>query len=143
MATHLAGTGEVSADEFLRTIDVMTVLENYHTSEQKEYLKNRRERAGEDHARQVPAEWAQLIALVRVEMEKGTDPTSPQVQILANRWLNLVNEFAASDHGVKQSLGQGWKEQGEILAGQYGSEHDPRGVFEYIGKAMAAAKSPP
>ena len=67
-------------------------------------------------------------------MEKGTDPTSPQVQILANRWLNLVNEFAASDHGVKQSLGQGWKEQGEILSGQVRKRADPQGVFEYMAR---------
>ena len=40
---HLAAASDVSADEFIRAIEVMTVMENYRTSEQQEYLKKRRE----------------------------------------------------------------------------------------------------
>ena len=81
IAAHLSAAGEVSADEFIRTIEEMTMIENYYTAEQMEYLKKRREEVGEERMQQAPADWAELIAQVRAEMEKGTDPTTPQVQV--------------------------------------------------------------
>ena len=48
-AARLDTAGEVSADEFLRAIEVMIVMENYRTSEQQEYLNKRREHPREEH----------------------------------------------------------------------------------------------
>lgn len=138
LATHFQAAEEVSADEFLRTIEEMTVLENSYTPEQMEYLKKRREQVGEARMRQAPADWAELIALVRAAMQEGADPADPKVRALAKRWMALVHEFSGGDPGIERSLGRVWKEQGDDLAVQYGAESDPRGVFEYIGKAMAA-----
>src|SRR5438128_3989038 len=47
LAEHFRPAGEVSADEFLRTIEVMNMIENYYTPEQLESLRKRREEAGE------------------------------------------------------------------------------------------------
>src|SRR5438093_12269538 len=46
LAAHFRTAGEVSADVFLQTIEVMTMIENYYTPEQLEQLKKRREEAG-------------------------------------------------------------------------------------------------
>jgi len=143
IATHLSAAGEVSADEFIRTIEEMTMIENYYTAEQMEYLKKRREEVGEERMRQAPADWAELIAQVRAEMEKGTDPTTPHVQSLARRWLALINEFTGGDPGISKSLGRVWNEQGDNIVAQHGTEYDPRGVSEYIGQAIAAVKASP
>jgi DNA-binding transcriptional MerR regulator len=140
IAAQFRAAGEVSADEFLRTIEGMTMIENYYTPEQLEYLKTRREQVGEERIQQAPAEWAELIAQVRAEMEQGTDPTDPRVQTLAKRWMALVNEFTGGDPGIERSLGRLWKEQGDNLVAQYGTEYDPRGLSEYIGQAIAAVK---
>src|SRR4051812_8526659 len=51
LAAHFRMAGEVSADVFLQTIEVMTMIENYYTPEQLESLKKRRDEAaaaGED-----------------------------------------------------------------------------------------------
>jgi MerR family transcriptional regulator, thiopeptide resistance regulator len=140
IAARLRAAGEVSADEFLRTIEGMTMIESYYTPEQLDYLKRRREEVGEERMRQAPADWAELIAQVRAAMEAGTDPAAPEVQALARRWMGLVAEFTGGDPGIERSLGRLWKEQGGNLAAQHGAEYDPRGVSEYIGKAIAAAK---
>jgi MerR family transcriptional regulator, thiopeptide resistance regulator len=143
IATHLSAAEEVSADEFIRTIEEMTMFQNYYTPEQLEYLKKRGEEIGEERMRQAPADWAELIAQVRAEMEKGTDPTTPYVQSLARRWMALINEFTGGDAGISKSLGRLWKEQGDNIAAQHGIEHDPRGVSEYIGQAIAVMKASP
>src|SRR5205809_3901830 len=46
LTAYFRTAGEVSADVFLQTIEVMTMIENYYTPEQLEQLKKRREEAG-------------------------------------------------------------------------------------------------
>jgi DNA-binding transcriptional MerR regulator len=140
LAAHFSAAEEVSADEFLRTIEVMTMMENYYTPEQKEYLKKRREQVGEEAIRAVEKEWPELIARMKAEMEVGTDPAAPKVQALAKRWRELVDSFTGGDPGIRESLHRLWKEQGPNLAAQHGMEYDPR-LFEYVGRANAAAKT--
>ena len=141
IATHLRAAGDVSADEFIRTIEEMTMIENYYTAEQMESLKKRAEEVGEERMRQAPTDWAELIAEVRAEMEQGTDPTTPHVLSLARRWLALINEFTGGDPGISRSLGRLWQEQGDNIVAQHGAEYDSRGVYDYIGKAIAIVKA--
>ena len=49
----------VSADEFLTTIEEMTMIEKYYTPEQLESLQRRREEVGEEVIRQAPQQWAE------------------------------------------------------------------------------------
>jgi DNA-binding transcriptional MerR regulator len=135
---HLSEAGEVPADELLRTIEVMTMIENYYTPEQLEALKKRREApGGEEMAKKGQADWAELIEAYRAEMEKGTDPADPRVQALAKRQQALIDAFTGGDPGIAQSLKRLWTEQGDKLAAQYG--YDPR-VMEYLGRAAEAAR---
>ncbi len=140
IAAHFRAAEEVSADEFLRVIERMTMIENYYTPEQLESIKTRGEQMGEEAIRQSQVDWAELIAEVRAEEEKGTDPTDPKVQAMARRWMDLVNGFTGGDPGIAQSLQRLWKEQGDNLVAQHELQNDPRDVSEYIGQAMAAVK---
>jgi DNA-binding transcriptional MerR regulator len=137
VAARLESAGEVSAEEFIRMIEEMTMIESYYTPEQLEALKARGEQLGPERIQQSQREWADLIAQVRSEMEKGTDPAAPEVQAMARRWRDLVEQFTGGDPGIERSLGRLWKEQGDTLVAQHGTEYDPRGVYEYIGRAMA------
>jgi DNA-binding transcriptional MerR regulator len=140
IAGHFEAAEEVSADHFIRTIQEMTMIENYYTPEQLDDLKERGEQIGQERIQQSQQEWAELIAQVHAEMDKGTDPSAPEVQAMARRWMALVNEFTGGDPGITRSLGRLWQEQGDTLVAQHKMPHDPRGVQEYIGRAMAAAR---
>jgi MerR family transcriptional regulator, thiopeptide resistance regulator len=140
IADRLRLADEVSAGEFLRIIKEMIMIEDYYSSEQLDYLKKRRELIGEERMNQVPGEWAALIGQVRAEMEKGSDPLSPQVLALAKRWQGLVNEFTGGDPGIERSVGRLWNERGDNLVERHGAEYDLRGLTEYIGQAIAAVK---
>src|SRR5262249_100530 len=53
----------VSAEDFLQTIEEMTMIEKYYTPEQLEYLRKRREEAGEageERIQQGPQLWTDL-----------------------------------------------------------------------------------
>jgi hypothetical protein len=140
LATHFLAAEEVSADEFIRTIERITMIDKYYTAEQLEYLKKRAEEVGEERMQQAPGEWAELIALVKAEMQKGTDPSDPAVQALAKRWRGLVNEFTGGDPGIEQSLRRLWTEQANNIAAQHGTHYYDPQVSEYIGKATSTGR---
>lgn len=141
LADHFSPAGEVSADEFLQTIEVMNMIENYYTPEQLDHLKQRREAAaagGVDIAKKGQEDWAALFDELRVAMEQGIDPADPKVQALEQRRQALINAFTGGDKGIEQSLSRLWQEQGDKLATQYG--YDPK-LMEYMGKVAAAGKN--
>lgn len=141
IAAHFQSTEEVSAVEFLQTIEAITMTEKYFTPEQLALIESRREEAGEELLRQRQEEWADLIADVRAEMDARTDPTTAKVQKLVKRWVEMVNATTAGDPAIEKALKRLWEEQGDTLAAQHGSQYDPRPVFGYIAKAIAASNS--
>lgn len=138
IARWLAAADPVSVEHFLCTIERITMVEKYYTPEQLEYLKQRREIVGEERIREVEAEWPRLMAEVRAEMEKGTDPSDPRVQALAQRWMGLVQEFTGGDPGIAQSLKTMYeREQPQDIHSSIPS--DVHELFAYVGKAMELA----
>jgi MerR family transcriptional regulator, thiopeptide resistance regulator len=145
LAVHFRAAGEVSADEFLRTIEEMTMLEamaeKYFTPEQLQVIKERREQVGQEHLERMQETWAELIALIRTEMEKGTDPADAKVQALGRRWQDLLHQSTAGDPEIQEAMKRLWEEQGDSLAAQFGSKYDSRPIWGYITRAIAVAKS--
>jgi DNA-binding transcriptional MerR regulator len=134
VAAVLRVAGEVPADELVRLIEEMTMIEKYYTPEQMDYLKQRAAEVGEDRIRQVEAEWPQLMAQVRAAMDQGKDPRSPEVQALARRWMELIREFTGGNPEVAASLKKMWQQEPTI----HGMDTGPvREMAEYVSRALA------
>jgi DNA-binding transcriptional MerR regulator len=142
LAAHLRPAGEVSAEEFLEAIEVMTMMQKYFTTEQLDAIKSARDQLGDEKLAQKQEEWAELIADIRAEMERGTDPIDAKVQALAKRWMDLVNWTTGGDPAMQQAIKRHWEEQGDAIVAQHGSRYDWRPVRGYIEKAVAALKGP-
>lgn len=119
-----------SADEFIQAIEVMTMFDKYYTKEQP---ARRREMFGEEKMREFQEEWPRLIASVKEEMQRGTDPSDPKVQALAKRWMELVEAFTGGDPGIAQSLKNFYRGEPQF-AQQQGLE---AGMSEYIQRALS------
>jgi DNA-binding transcriptional MerR regulator len=145
LASHLRAAGVVSTDEFLQTIEEMamldTIAEKYFTPEQLQVIKKGREQVGQQELERMQETWAEVIALIRTEMENGTDPASTKVQSLLRRWQDLVHQSSCGDPQIQQAMKRLWEEQGDSLVAQFGSKYDSRPIWGYINRAMAAAKS--
>jgi DNA-binding transcriptional MerR regulator len=135
----------VSADEFLGSIQEMTMLEalqeKYFTPEQLQTIKARRHEVGHDQLERGQEQWAELIAALRTEMDHGTDPASPKVQALAARWQDLLRQSTAGDPQIQAAMKKLWEEQGDHLAAQFGAKYDSRPVWAYVTRAIQAAKA--
>jgi MerR family transcriptional regulator, thiopeptide resistance regulator len=140
VAERLRSSEVVSVEEFLETMEAMmdaeTMFEKYYTPEQLQQLEERKKMLGEEHIREVEQEWPRLIAQVREEMAKGTDPASETMQRLSKRWMELVQEFTGGDPGITQSLKNLY--QGEPSV-QQRNGLDP-GIFAYVQQAVAASR---
>jgi DNA-binding transcriptional MerR regulator len=91
-------------EAFLKTIEVMTMWENKFTPEQRAEVKERGAQLGPEKIREVEQEWVALIAAMRAEMEKGTDPTSDAVQAIARRSRELVAMFSGGNEAIEGTL---------------------------------------
>ena len=140
VAGYCASGGEGSAEDFLQTIEMMSMIESYYTPEQMESFRKRSAEAaaaGVDLAQQGTAAWQELLAQLKVEMDSGTDPADPKVQALEKRRQALVNAFSGGDKAIEENLERMWKEQGDKLCAQFGI--DPK-LMAYLGKAVEAAR---
>jgi DNA-binding transcriptional MerR regulator len=126
---------EVSVDDFLFTIEAMTMYDKYFTPGQREQLEERGRVVGQERIAQVEQDWPALIAQVRAEMEKGTDPSDPVVRRLAERWMALVNEFTGGDPQLEQSVRRLYQEE-PAMREKSGIEPD---IMEYIARAKPSS----
>lgn len=127
-----------TADDFLKAIEEMTMLEKHYTPEQLSQLRARARDVGPDRIQQVEGEWRELLGLVRQEMDKGTDPLSEPVARLAQWWQSLVNEFTGGDAGITASLGNLYREDHTAVAEAHGDAVPTPEIFAYIQPALAS-----
>lgn len=117
MADKINSIGEEpSVEELLDLIEATTMFEKYYTAEQLTTLQKLAEDMGEEAMKKSQDDWTQLIAEVKSEMDKGTDPKSERVQDLARRWQDLINQFTGGDPGIAESLRKMYAQEGTVKA---------------------------
>lgn len=146
LTAAMARAEEVSADDFLRTVEAtMSVEQHLKTANEHFQLPPDQAKALAEHwakyskadIEAVQNEWPVLIAKVRAAMEAGTDPASPEVQAMAARWTELVRMFTGGNSAVSDQLKHRY-ETDQQLQGYTGI--DPK-LMEYTSRAFAAMKT--
>src|SRR3954447_5262578 len=126
----------LQTDDFLTTIEEMTMHQRYYTPEQLDQLEQRRRALGEDGIRDVEREWGEIFATPRAEMEAGTAPADPKLRPIAARGRELLALFTGGDAGIKQSLNDMWQNEDPATLSHGMVDAD---VMAYYGKVQAAA----
>jgi DNA-binding transcriptional MerR regulator len=132
LAVSFSSAETVSVDTLIQAIEGITMIEKEFTPEELREIKTRGEQLGEARIHEAESEWPRLIAQVRAEMEKGTDPTSDPVRALAARWRELVHQFTGGNPSIEQKLRAKFATEPDLRAK---SGLDPR-LMEYVGRAM-------
>jgi DNA-binding transcriptional MerR regulator len=88
IAAHFRAAGEVSAEEFLRTIEAMTMMEKLYTPEQMKKFQEAAGQVGPEEIKAVEEGWTALLSEVRAN--RDLDPASSQAQALGQRWEELL-----------------------------------------------------
>jgi DNA-binding transcriptional MerR regulator len=126
----------LDTDDFLTTIEEMTMRQRYYTPEQLDQLEQRRQTLGEQAIRDVEGEWAEIFATLRAEMDAGTDPADPKLRPLAERGRELVAMFTGGDPGIMIALKRMWENEDpeKVSHGMVDAE-----VWAYYGRVQEAA----
>ena len=124
-----------SVDQLLMTIEVMTMIEKYYTTEQLTALKARADALGPEGMQAAQQAWQDLFREVRAAIARGADPHEPEVQALAARWQALINAFTGGDAGIRGSLDTMYRQEPGLGARVGG---DPE-LFAFMQRALAPA----
>ncbi|MCW9708853.1 MerR family transcriptional regulator [Fodinibius salsisoli] len=136
IANLLKSSEDLSTEELLKTLNTMTKYEKYYTKDQLEYLEKRKQKLGEERIKEVQQEWKELIAEVRTEMEKDTDPNSEKMQELAARWEELIQEFTGGNKEIRKSLSNMYSNEDTEEASHGYVDNE---TMQFISKAMKKA----
>jgi DNA-binding transcriptional MerR regulator len=109
IAATLRRGENVDVEQFLKTIEVMTMWENKFTPEQIEEIRERGRQLGPERVRAVEGEWVSLLASLRAAMEKGTDPKTPEVQALVRCCHELTREFSGGNQSIEGTLTEAYR----------------------------------
>jgi DNA-binding transcriptional MerR regulator len=129
LAAALRHKEEVDLESLLKTIEVMTMWEDKFTPEQKEEIRERARQLGAERVREVEQEWVTLLAALRAEMEKGTDPKSAEVQRMVRRSRELTQQFSGGNAGIEKTLADAYRAG---AGAEFGLD---AALFEYIRRA--------
>jgi hypothetical protein len=121
-------------------MEVMRMHQTNYTPEQLAQLEARREEVGEGQIAAIEREWAALSAQLKAHRDAGTDPSDPEVRALAERWRDLTERtiagFTGGDHGITESLGHMYREEGPEKASRGTFDAD---LLEYVSRAQTTA----
>jgi len=138
LATHFRAAAEVSADEFIRTIEEMTMIDKLYTPEQMKQFEEVGKQVGPEEIQAVQDGWTALLAEVRAN--RDLDPASPQAQALGQRWAELTERTMRGYQAfpeLKQTIAENYKQgkfEGHALAPQAAD-------FAFIERVKAARQA--
>ncbi|HEX8200328.1 MAG TPA: MerR family DNA-binding protein, partial [Isosphaeraceae bacterium] len=135
IAAQLRTAGEASAEEFLRTIEVMIMVEKLYTPEQMKQFQEVGTLVGPEEIRTIEEAWMALLAEIRSAPD--LDPASPRAQDLGRRWDELTQRTMRGYQAfpeLKAAIAENY-EQGRFE----GHDHAPQAAdFAFIERVKAA-----
>jgi DNA-binding transcriptional MerR regulator len=135
LSARVRGAEGAPAEDLMETLEMITMYEKHFTAEQLRQIEERGREVGAERIAEVEQEWPKLIAEVRSAMERGVEPTSPEAQALAARWMGLVEEFTGGDAGIARSVSNVYRDEPKASER---SGLEPA-MMEWIGKARTGS----
>jgi hypothetical protein len=117
-------------DEWLTTMERMTMYEKYFTQDEVQELEQRHRNKD---VSTMAEEWPRLVAAMRKLMDDGTPPGAPEAQACARRWMSLAQESMGDKVSLIPKMHAMYKHEPSIQA-QTGIDV---AMLEYVGQAAA------
>ncbi|WP_323374048.1 MerR family transcriptional regulator [Plantactinospora alkalitolerans] len=105
-------------DQFMTTLEMISVFETYFTPEQREQLAQRRTELGGTAIEAARTEWAGLVEELLCHVRDETPVDDPRVRDLVARWDTLGNRFHVDGQGgerTKTAARRMWDDNSEEI----------------------------
>lgn len=80
-------------DQFMATLEMISMLDGHFTTEQQERLAERRDELGPEAVEEAKARWVALVEELLPHVQAGTPVDDPRVRDLVRRWDELGGAF--------------------------------------------------
>ncbi|MFF4895804.1 MerR family transcriptional regulator [Streptomyces sp. NPDC001068] len=90
-------------DQFMATLEMLSVFETSFTPEQRDQLAHRRDRLGPESVEEARTRWAGLVEQLLSHVQDDSPVTDPRVQELVRRWDELGSAFHAEGAAGEQT----------------------------------------
>ncbi|MFF0243809.1 MerR family transcriptional regulator [Streptosporangium sandarakinum] len=91
------------SDQFMTTLEMISMLETYFTQEQREELARRRGELGAEAVEEAKTHFIELVEQLLRHVQDGTPADDPQVREIVRRWDELATPFHAEDARGEQT----------------------------------------
>ena len=131
--------GAATVEELTRTINITVDYSRYYSPEQLEALAERRSAVGPDRMQAAQQEWMDVFADFGSAMQRGLDPADAEVQAIAARSAELIEEFTGGDPAMMASLSEMYAGEGpdQVMAEQ--GMAMPPGLWDYMSAARGTS----
>ncbi|MFF3441007.1 MerR family transcriptional regulator [Streptosporangium sp. NPDC002721] len=105
-------------DQFMTTLEMISMFENSFTTEQRERLARRRSDLGPEVVETARTEWAGLVEELLRHVRDDTPVDDPRVRALVHRWDAPANRFhddSDDGEGTKAAARRMWRENSEEI----------------------------
>ncbi|GAA2758269.1 MerR family transcriptional regulator [Actinopolymorpha rutila] len=113
---RLADSSMPDSQEFMTTLEMMTVFETYFTSEQREQLATRRAQLGPEVVEEARTRWAGLVEQLLGHVQERTPVEDPHVQDLLRDWDEVGEAFQADGAQTTAAARRMWQENSAELS---------------------------
>jgi DNA-binding transcriptional MerR regulator len=135
LLSRLDGSETPTPEQFMTTLEMITVLENHFTLEQRQELAARRLELGEDQVEKAKRQWAALVEEGLRYVDAGTPVSEAAVQDWASSWDEVGSMFHSGDQ-TKAAARAMWQDDSEALSANLPwSTTQLAGLMAYLQRA--------
>jgi DNA-binding transcriptional MerR regulator len=122
-------------EQFMATLEMITMLENYFTPEQRQELAGRRAELGSDSIEAAKVRWAALVEEGLRHVENGTPVSDPSIRDWATAWDEIGSMFHAGEE-TKAAARSMWQDNQAALSTDLPwTPEQLAGLLAYLQKA--------
>lgn len=122
-------------EQFMATLEMITMLENYFTPEQRQELAGRRAELGSDSIDAAKVRWAALVEEGLRHVENGTPVTDPSIREWARAWDEIGSMFHRGEE-TKAAARSMWQDNKTALSADLPwTPEQLAGLVAYLQKA--------
>ena len=135
LLSRIDGAAMPAPEQFMATLEMITVLENYFTPEQRQELAGRRAELGSDSIDAAKVRWAVLVEEGLRHVENGTPVTDPSIREWARAWDEIGSMFHAGEE-TKAAARSMWQDNKTALSADLPwTPEQLAGLMAYLQKA--------
>ncbi|MEO3927031.1 MerR family transcriptional regulator [Micromonosporaceae bacterium B7E4] len=138
---QIDGASMPGPDQFLTTLEMISVFETSFSGEEREQLAQRRAALGPAGVEAARAEWAELVVELLRHVQHGTPTDDPAVRALAGRWDALADRFhpaGADGERTRTAARRMWDENsGELGRSLPWPADQMRALVDYLDRVRA------